>query len=261
MTTSVDKLELLAGAGLDSPVSVTNLAEAAEYLGLKCSVANVTADLAVLREHSIKKQFEQLEAGAPRSASPIAISCSRGEVLEFEHSKETWLPGGQLLGFLLHFKQSLCAHGIVGRTADFICAALEELVSNAQEHSCGTRRSILTFEVVPKFWVFSVTDFGIGIPSSLRTASLYRRLADPDALVKAIEPGVSAKGPGRGMGFQTVLKALADRLAKLRIRSACGLLTVRGGSSHEYILQAKPHRQGTHVRVGCYIGHMGSNDD
>jgi hypothetical protein len=138
----------------------------------------------------------------------------------------------------------------------FVCAALDEMISNAQEHACTGLPSLATFEVTSRWWMFSVTDFGIGVPDRLRQNPAHARLVDPDAISRALAHGVSTfPEPGRGVGFSQVFRALADRSAKVRIRSGRGLVTWEGlvGGTGRQQLSPRPHRQGAHVRAGAKI--------
>lgn len=172
-----------------------------------------------------------------------------GELQEFDGD---W-SGSQ---FEMRFKDRMMREGVSSSHAALVCGAFDEMISNAQEHSSSELPSIATFEVTRSIWMFSVTDFGIGIPNRLRENRAHMYLRDPDAISKALDHGVSTfENDERGMGYAQVFRALADRAAKLRIRSGRGLVEWEGvvDGTGQQQLSPKRLRRGTHVRAGARI--------
>lgn len=175
-----------------------------------------------------------------------------GELQEFD---DRW-PTKDLNRFEMRFKDRMIKAGISSAHARFVCGAFDEMISNAQEHSSSKLPSVATFEVKECWWMFSVTDFGIGIPCRLRQNHHHCHLRDPEAISQALEHGVSTfQESGRGMGFSQVFRALADRSAKMRLRSGKGLVTWEGlvGGTGARDLSPRPERQGTHIRAAARI--------
>lgn len=249
---AIDRLELFAEEGRWINVELPSLADVAELSGLKRkhvvlpppSKAHIGVASAIL------KCIDETGHAALRNETTI------GEIRTFEHSPSAWEVGGELRRFLLAFKESLVQRSIKSDHAVFVCKAFEEILSNAQEHSRSKERSIATYEVRAGWWMFSVTDFGIGIAERLRENRRYASLLDLDAVAQALEHGTSTfDGEGRGFGFTTVFSALANRNAKLRIRSGRALVTLTGivHGTGELERHAKPLRIGAHVRAGAKI--------
>ncbi|WP_146155880.1 sensor histidine kinase [Enhygromyxa salina] len=184
-----------------------------------------------------------------RGGQPLRIQWGWGELQEFDGD---WSG----TGFEMRFKTSMMRGGVSSGHAAFVCGAMDEMISNAQEHSRADCFAVATYEVTKSFWMFSVTDFGIGIPDRIRENRRHRGLKDLDAISAALEHGVSTyQEEERGMGYSQVFRALADRAARLRIRSGCGLLEWEGfvNGVGEQQLSPKPRRGGTHVRAAAKL--------
>lgn len=253
MPSPVDKIELFCEEGVRQRVQLRYMAELAELAGLQRHFPEAEADTGpLLADPARRRAFDGLAARGGTAPGFAHIEWEWGELQEFD---EEW-SGRTLARFEMRFKERMMRAGVPSGHAAFVCGALDEMISNAQEHSSSELRSLATFEVTPSWWMFSVTDFGIGIPERLRENRLHRNLRDPDAISKALEHGVSTFAQeGRGMGFSSVFRALTERAAKLRIRSGRGLVEWEGlvNGTGEQQLLPKPLREGTHVRAAAKI--------
>lgn len=255
MATVIDRLELTGGRPGGQPVALTNLGDLAEAVALLRADPDTAVDPACVTSAYTRKLYWSLNALGSPTTSEISIQWPNGELREFD---EHWA-GSSLTRFEMRFKAQLRRQGVAVDHAAFICAALDEMIGNAQEHAGASVGSLATFEVNDRWWAFSVTDFGRGIPARLRQNPLHQDRRDPDAIATALNRGVSTyQDRGRGMGFAQIFRALADRNARVRIRAGCGLVELTGivgehGTGTLNIV-AKPPRLGTHVRAGARLG-------
>lgn len=248
----IDRLELVAETSTRPHVEIRTVADLAELAALLRLRSELTLTGPLL-DRGRRAGYDRLRAlgGSGRGRQRLEWLC--GELQEFDGD---WA-GRSLKDFETRFRVRLTQAGVPAAHAVFICAALDEIISNAQEHACTDLPSLATFEVTRAWWIFSVTDFGIGIPERLRQNPAHAQLADPDAISRALEHGVSTfPESGRGIGFSQVFRALTDRSAKVRLRSGRGLVTWEGlvGGTGRQQLSPRPTREGAHVRAGAKIG-------
>lgn len=251
LANTIDRLELLRGAAGGTPFRLRTLGDLAEVVALVRSRAETAVELELLTSAAQKQAFAALDAFAGGGPA-VSLTLASGELQEFD---DAWA-GSSLSRFEMRFKDRLMAVGLTSNHATLICAALDEMISNAQEHADAPCRSLATFEVTDRWWSFSVTDFGRGIPNRLRQNPEHHALRDPDAIATALNHGVSTyREPGRGTGFSQVFRALADRSAKVRIRAGGGLVELEGIVEGTGTLSriAKSARVGTHVRAGAML--------
>src|SRR5213078_530477 len=102
-----------------------------------------------------------------------------------------------------------------------LAGALAEVVDNVWEHSASDLPGLGAFHLQSRRATFVVADLGIGVLNSLRSNPRYRNLqTSKEALENAVKPGVSRLDEaGRGSGFGTVLRGLAELWGVLRLRS------------------------------------------
>jgi len=247
----IDKLELLRAAGRSERTPIHTLADLAEVVAILAADPEVPVDLEPLDSQS-EQSYRRLNALGQSAWAPIHLEWSFGELQEFD---QHWV-GSPYIRFKMRFKDRLIQAGIAPGQAALMCGALDEMIGNAQSHSGSSTRALATFEVTQRWWIFSVTDFGIGIPERLRQNHDHAHLNDMDAISAALKHGVSTyRDPHRGVGFSQIFRPLADRKAKVRIRAGCGLVELTGivGGTGALVLKPKPARQGTHVRAGAKI--------
>jgi len=123
----------------------------------------------------------------------------------------------------------------VGFSADSsagLIGAIGELVDNVLRHSESRARGIVGYHQRPDgSFEYVVSDEGVGILTSLRTAPEFAGLRDDfEALQMAVLPGVSRFGRGhaRGYGFRAVFLPLQAASGSIRLRSGRAVLEVRG---------------------------------
>lgn len=132
-----------------------------------------------------------------------------------------------------------------------IAAALEEMASNAVEHSETEWAGIAAFEVIGSQWSFIVGDVGMGIANHLRRLPAFANLGEADAVAAAIA-GASGTGvAGRGNGYRALFQALGDRRCRIRLRTGSVAMAWQGESptSRNADLTSLPRRQGCCVSV------------
>ena len=121
--------------------------------------------------------------------------------------------------------------GVDRRLAQALAGSLDEMASNALEHSGNITNSIAGYRWRPGDFEYIVSDSGIGVLSSLRTNIEYKWISDSGrALEVAIKDGESryGKGTGRGMGFHDLTINIARRGSCLRFRTGDHALIIDG---------------------------------
>lgn len=162
------------------------------------------------------------------------------------------VPGTPFLLFQDETSDRLRRQGMPRQLAPKILAAFAEMADNAIDHSLSTVQPLATFEVDHRWWEFSVTDFGCGVPNSLRTNPKYRSLSDLEAVREAFIDGVSRYSDEcRGFGFGVLLRALAEHECVIRMRTGdiVARWTGKGVGVTGLNYQLVSSRPGLHIRV------------
>ena len=181
------------------------------------------------------------------------FTAGHGEVHDVPSVEAGWEPGDPFMTFQERFKTSLMKAGAPSAFAFMILGALNEMASNAAEHSDAPVTSVASYEVVDNRWCFSVTDVGCGLLRSLRRNPRYLATSDEASAVRlAVQDGVSSSGKlSRGYGFTQVFKALVDRMCFIRLRSTGAAASWSGTSpaAHQLTITVSPPRTGFHLQV------------
>lgn len=149
----------------------------------------------------------------------------------------------------------LSQNGFPAHLARGLTGAVIEMVDNVWQHSESSSPGLVAYQIRRRKFAFSIADNGIGVLASLRTNALFQNLSSSmDAIRQAIEPGISRYEEGGGMGFPSLLHALADLWGTARIRSGEAALVI-DRTQHErkkdfIYLPAMP---GVHVSVRCAL--------
>ncbi len=188
MAHPLDRLDLLLDAS-ECPVDVrvATLAQLAEYAGMAARLLG-TAPRLVLDIPGLGEDHDSV-GGDNHVVDPIITGA--GELLEISIDPGAWEIGGEMLRFERRFKDALRTAGMETRYSHAVATALQEVASNAQEHSCVATPPMVTYEVRDGWWSFSVTDRGVGIPGRLRQNPRFAALKDTDALAAVRHGGAS----------------------------------------------------------------------
>jgi hypothetical protein len=148
----------------------------------------------------------------------------------------------------------LSANGFPANMARGLTGAVAEMADNVWQHSENPEPGLLAYIVRRRKLAFSVADLGIGVLTSLCENPRYKWLnSSMDAIQLAIRPGVS-KNDGGGMGFPSLLNALADLWGNVRLRSGeARVLIDRTQLSRRVDYMYLPHLPGVHVSVRCAV--------
>ncbi|PAE17306.1 hypothetical protein CHH91_04690 [Virgibacillus sp. 7505] len=112
-----------------------------------------------------------------------------------------------------------------------------EIFNNIRDHAnekCGCIFAQRYPNRVPDEIVISVSDFGVGIPETIRR--VHPSLNDSEALVHAIVEGVSSKSTprNRGAGLRTLVhNVVLNNGGRIEIRSFYGILNISRNTSGE----------------------------
>jgi len=149
----------------------------------------------------------------------------------------------------------LKANGFPAKLAGALAGAVAEMADNVWQHSQAEAPGLLAYQVRRRRFAFSVADTGIGVLASLRKNPRYRQLSSSmEAVRAAIEPGVSRFLDGGGMGFPSLLHALADLWGTARIRSGeAGLSIDRTQDRRKKHSVYLPQLPGVHVSARCAL--------
>lgn len=119
-----------------------------------------------------------------------------------------------------------------GRSNDFsaICVAIDEIFNNIADHSTENIGSIFG-QYYPKNHeiVIAISDFGIGIPSSLKNKFSGEK-TDDEWIIEALKEGVSTQSvpQNRGAGLANIIRALTTNgVGSVTIMSNCGKVILK----------------------------------
>jgi hypothetical protein len=163
--------------------------------------------------------------------------------------------GSWWMGCVHDLLKELIANGFPPNLARGLAGAVIEMADNVWLHSDCPMPGLVVHQVRRRKFAFSVADIGIGVLSSLRKNPAYRQLSSSmEAIRCAIEPGVSRDPNGGGMGFPSLLHALADLWGTARIRSGeAGLVIDRTQDERKKHSVYLPNLAGVHVSVRCAL--------
>lgn len=158
---------------------------------------------------------------------------------------------------LVEFR-TMVAQFVAPTFSSLVFAAFVELLDNAAEHGVGEAPPVAAIDISGDRATLSVTDSGQGIVRSLRSNPEFRDIPNgAEALTIAIQDGTSSTAiPGRGNGFRPLFRALAERQARLRFRSADGAIAwmAQTPDRHHVPRRVLPERVGFHVRFDFPVG-------
>lgn len=150
-------------------------------------------------------------------------------------------------------QRELQSKGFGVNLARALTAAVMEMVDNIWIHSAADHSGLLAYEIRNRRFAFSITDLGVGVLTSLRRNPEHRYLTSSmQALEKAVQPGVSGQQDGTGLGFYTLLSALADLWGTARLRSGEAAMVIDHKSDQRKTdFHYLPYLPGLHVAVLC----------
>ena len=187
------------------------------------------------------------------------IESSGAEILEVPAPGAGWHPGQPIRLAQEAFASAVRKQGHPYGFAAGLAAAFVEIASNAMEHANAPIPPVACFQVTNNHWAFGVTDVGRGVRASLSENPAFAYLrTDQEALKQAIQEGVSRhQEAGRGLGFNTVFKALVDHSAILRFRSGGAAGSWQGASptAQRVVLQSLPVGRKGGFQVSAYGTH------
>jgi hypothetical protein len=162
--------------------------------------------------------------------------------------------------YLLRFEFGAKEIGLPRVTATRLQAALHEMASNAVTHAKAPVPALIGYEVRGNGAAFCVVDVGIGVLASLRSNPAYERLSIySEAIRLALQEGVSSVTGdfGRGYGFRSVFKSLAEQYGILHFRSGEGSIEMHGmdlDADKGEERRSLPYLEGFQVAVSCRTG-------
>jgi hypothetical protein len=132
---------------------------------------------------------------------------------------------------------------------------LKEVFNNIFNHSQSKDCSYIITQYFPalKKMSFSVCDLGIGIPKSIDNFNIknnFKRLTDPEALLKSLEHGftVQSSPRNRGFGLNNILELTESSNGELRLTSNEGYLEKSSSANYNLGELINPF-PGTLIRV------------
>ena len=150
--------------------------------------------------------------------------------------------------------RELKVNGFRAGLARGLAGGVAEMVDNIWQHAETNVPGLLLYRVQRRKFAFSVADIGVGILASLRKNPQYKWLeSSMDAIGQAIRPGVSRCDSG-GMGFPSLLHALADLWGNARVRSGeASLIIDRTQDERTFDRTYLPFLPGLHISVRCAL--------
>lgn len=122
-----------------------------------------------------------------------------------------------------------------GKSNEFsaICVAIDEIFNNISDHSTEKVGCIFgQFYPKTERIVIAVSDFGIGIPTSIRRRFQLEK-SDNELIEYALKEGVSTESipQNRGAGLSNIMKTLTSNgVGEFTIVSNCGIVSVQDNS-------------------------------
>lgn len=149
----------------------------------------------------------------------------------------------------------LTTKGFPATLSRALTGAVIEMVDNVWLHSDAPHAGLLAYQIRRRKFAFSVLDRGVGMLASLRKNPKYQYLSSSmEAVTKAIEPGVSRFDASGGMGFPSMLHALASLWGTSRIRSGeAALIIDHTGETRAKERVYLPYLPGVHISVRCSL--------
>ncbi len=149
----------------------------------------------------------------------------------------------------------LKTNGFPPKLAGALAGAVAEMADNVWLHSEADSPGLLAYQVRRRRFAFSVADTGIGVLASLRKNPSYRQLSSSmEAVRAAIEPGISRFQDSSGMGFPSLLHAMADLWGTARVRSGEASIVIdRTQDQRRKHSGYLPQLPGVHVSVRCAL--------
>jgi hypothetical protein len=153
------------------------------------------------------------------------------------------------------FRDLLLSHSFPSGLSASLTGGVFEIVDNVWRHSCSKSPSLLAYQVGARAFSFCVADMGIGVLASLRKNRQFSYLSTSvEALEEAVKPNVSRLQNGSGLGFDKLVRALADFWGRTRLRSGQGaLLFNRETENHTRSRYFLPHLDGLQVSGVCRL--------
>jgi anti-sigma regulatory factor (Ser/Thr protein kinase) len=156
---------------------------------------------------------------------------------------------------LQQLQRELGENGFGSNLARALTSSVAEMVDNVWLHSAADHPGLFAYQIRRRKFAFSVADLGIGVLSSLKQNPQYRYLmSSMEALQKAVQPGVSSQGDGGGLGFPSLLNALAELWGTTRLRSGQAAMVIdRTSENRKRTYHYLPDLPGLHVAVRCSL--------
>lgn len=124
-----------------------------------------------------------------------------------------------------NFRSALLSNRFPVKLSASLTGGVFEMVDNVWRHSGSRSYSVFAYQVRTRTFSFCVGDSGVGVLASLRRNQNYAHLRTSlEALEEAVKPNVSGLKNGSGLGFDKLVRALADLWGQTRLRSGQGVL-------------------------------------
>lgn len=145
--------------------------------------------------------------------------------------------------------------GFTALTAKALTGALSEIITNVWLHAQTSTPALVAYQLEQERVFLTVADLGIGVLQSLRSNPEHQALTTSmAALKKAMLVGVSRfPEQGRGYGFDTVLRAVADH-GVVRLRTGEAVLEFQGTTDvRRSLVSYGTNLPGLQVALSCSI--------
>lgn len=214
----------LAGASIGSIGPLTEFAYQ-EYSQATRSLEALTPSVEIRELSRVLNLVEFQQSKGDSSIAAYDVEFFRSPQTEDQFANRNWDT------FRRRMQDAAKKAGLGLKFAQGLVATLDEMTSNAVEHSQNPRTSIVGYKWSIGSFEYVVADSGIGLFKSLRSNKEYESISDSSvALDLATQSGVSRHGKmsGRGLGFNELTLNIANRNSQLRFRSGDHSLTFDG---------------------------------
>ncbi len=155
----------------------------------------------------------------------------------------------------MNLRERITNVGFSPMTAKALTGALSEIITNVWLHAQTSTPALVAYQLEQERVFLTIADLGIGVLQSLRSNPEHQALATSmAALKKAMLVGVSRfPEHGRGYGFDTVLRAVADH-GVVRLRTGEAVLEFQGTTDvRRSLVSYGTHLPGLQVSLCCSI--------
>lgn len=199
-----------------------------EYWCLRTSVGQLPILPQAIRDGALGRNL--LRVLSPNHAKQQALDMKPRQCEFIAFATKEDMVGDPVEFYQMRFWKSAQEVGFSKKVSNCLHAGLNEIMTNAVQHSRSTRQHVAGYAVQPNIAQFAVVDLGQGVLARLRQSAKYADLTShSDAIRLALHDGITSDPSEHGgYGFRDIFNALAVQWGYLRFRSGEGCVIMDG---------------------------------